>query len=159
MRNVFGFLLMLLFAAMVMAQILPSWGYPVRLGTKFKNTDSLSLRDDYVADTLKGSTTVYSDVILFPGDKAEGIEVVSLSLKNIGTATTASVYIRLYYGKHLSGYFGPWKAITTSLSETYEPVTFNLADSSWWQAAAGRQFKVVNNTANDAFVRIIEFPR
>jgi len=153
-------LLILMFTSfLALSQVLPKWGYSIRLGTKFYTSDSLRVLDNSVIDTLKGSATVFSDVILFPGDRSQGIYRVSLSLKNVGTATTASVYIRLYYGKHLNGYFGPWRKITTSLGQSLYPDVYNLADSTWWGAAAGRQFKVVNNSANDAFIRIIEFPR
>lgn len=174
MKKLFPFLFVLCFTAFLFGQIWVQYWGTDRGDTKFAwgqyfqtrydaagNTyddevildlarDATYLLANQDNDTLYDADTLYTRVILTNGDAMEGIFHLAFSVDSVEGITDAQadslqLDVRKYFTRknHTKKYFSPWYNIGGFMkSDTlYE---FGIADSSWWNACNGIEFRVIN---------------
>lgn len=125
-----------------------NWGTQIPFGTTFTKTDSVKLRESDFRTTVMADT-IYSSV-LYINDWSEGILTIDAWLTNDG-GTTDSVcldYRRATTFKNevtnnKTTRFGQWqRVLTTMISDTLYSIGIAQADSTWWKAGNGRQYRL-----------------
>jgi len=127
-------------------------GEEIVWGTGFWNTDSLYLREYLETTTIDTSDTVYTNMILIPGDENVGTAVITFSGDSVDAASDSiKLDLRFYYDKniHPNHFWGVWNNIGGYLAGDQLHV-FQIADSSWWGPASGLQYRSYRvDTAKD----------
>ncbi len=135
------------------------WGKPydgrnIRWGNRFIATDSLRLYQELLPVRMSdpGNTdTLWTDMMLIPGDGNEGIIMISFSADSVVEDATAGqdsirLYVRFYFNKdiHTTAYWeSTWYNLNTNMSDNTLYLFRDIAsDSTWWGPATGWQFKV-----------------
>lgn len=129
-----------------------NWGDRILFGPTFEKTDSIKVRKTSLRDTVLADT-MYSGVLDID-DWIDGIYTVRPFFTNIGGGSDSLVLeVRLvtkYKDKNtrVNTYkFGPWKSLFTSMvAATYYSLGIAQSDSSWWQPASGRQYRLYDTS-------------
>jgi len=155
-----------------------NWGESIRLGTTFTSTDSTRLFALNLHDTLFSSATdvakdtLFSDWLPIRGDDFVGIYNIVAYAEGLGNATQTldSIRIDVRFGEDFIYYSTGvqhkivWDYNTSTNSGWYnvmdiatgikEEAYISQADSTWWNPAAFRQYRVVVEDADIDTVRI-----
>lgn len=160
-----GFIAVLLFvfAFPLFAQRQASnWGNQIVLGTAFTKTDSSRLNIGTVRDSIL-SDTLYSGILEI-NDWVDGIWSVRVWVDSLGSdaATGACDSVRVdvrlvtkfFYtdpttnAKTVTFKYDLWKYLTTAHFDSLYSIPIAQADSSWWQPANGRQYRVYSTSTD-----------
>lgn len=103
-----------------------------------------------LTDTLLDGDTLFTKVLLTNGDAMEGIFNLTFSVDTVagvsdGQADSIELWIRKYYTKevHPKTYYSPWYQLGGGFLISDTLYEWEIADSSWWKACNGIQFKTI----------------
>ena len=145
------------------------WGTPVYWGNTFTGTDSTRIRawqDSLMQDTL------YTDMLRV-SDRVEGTYHISFAYDSIsGASSSIGLDVRFFYGMEYKSKMHPDSNVVRRMSEAkrwtpwysiYSGAALDsmrvkeLADSSWWKACVGLQYRTYEADADTCAPFLQEF--
>jgi len=165
MKKLFVLLAVLLFMGHGFAQFdnAINWGGKIDLGNAFSDTDSLFLIPSTVTDSVM-SDTLFSNALEMKGDGQEGIyEVVAYLDEASGTSASIGVDVRFGYTfyemntKNVK--WTTWNNIWSCKKDTLYRVYISPSDSTWFQPANVRQYRLTEADADTVIHNLTDFLR
>ena len=159
MKKVLLFVLLFAVCAFAQHDNAKYWGdvspRDIQWGNVFVNTDSLKLM--VTADSMfdaKNTDTLYTDMMLLPGDGLEGICVITFSIDSIDTPVdSVDLAVRFNFNKAVHGnrhWEETWYNIGLDMEADSLYIWRNISsDSTWWGPASGWQFRAIRSDADD----------